>query len=101
MSRWKAATIPRACSTRCLNSAWEPALPSGGNRFGPAMRDSMGQRIDRDVERELLAVLGTNTLAAVARVIGAERAAKAVLAHDCHQVPFVENALQLDVPGLV
>src|ERR1039457_962177 len=50
-------------------------------RGGPC---SMGQRIDRDIERELLAVLGAHALAGVASVVGAEGAAEAVFAHHGH-----------------
>src|ERR1017187_4656077 len=64
-------------------------------------RASMRQRIDGDIERELLAVLGAHTPAGVAGIVGAERAAEAVLAHHRHQVALVKQALELDVTRFV
>ena len=61
----------------------------------------MRQRIDGDVEGELLAVVGTDAFAFVARVIGAEGAAQTILAHDGHEVAFIEKPFELDVARFV
>src|SRR6187401_862285 len=55
------------------------------------------ERVHRDVERDLLRVLGQDAAPAVAGVLHRERAAEAVLAHDRDQVVPVEEALELDV----
>src|SRR4051812_39492101 len=61
----------------------------------------MGHRVDRDVQRELLAVLDGDPLAGVAAVLLAEGAAEAVLAEDGDERPLQEEALEVDVAALV
>ncbi len=61
----------------------------------------MRQRIDRDIERDLLAVFGADALASVAGVVGAEGAAQAVLAHHGDQVAFVKKSFKLNVALLI
>ena len=61
----------------------------------------MGQCVNCDIERELLAVLGTDALSFVAAVVCAERTAQAIFAHNGDEVAVVEQALQLDVSRCV
>src|SRR5947208_2015008 len=61
----------------------------------------MRQRVHRDIQRQLLAVFGTDAFAFVAGVVGTEGAAETVLAHDRHQVALIKKAFELDVAGFV
>jgi len=66
----------RPCAGRgCRSSA--RFKPPGGRTAFP----SMGERIDGDIQGQLLAVFGADAFAFVAGVVGAERAAQAVFAH--------------------
>src|ERR1035437_4859036 len=95
-SRANSSTIarPKPRVTPVIRTIF-PAIARRGSRA------SMRQRIDGDIERELLAVFGAHASTAVAGVVGAERAAEAVLAHHCHEVPLVEQAFELDVTRFV
>src|SRR5215475_9936454 len=64
-------------------------------------RSLMGQRVNRDIESQLLAIVRANALTLVAGVIGAEGTAEAVLAHDGNEIPFVEEAFELDIARFV
>src|SRR5256885_10075150 len=62
---------------------------------------SMRQRIDGDIQSQLLAIFGADAFANVAGIIGAERAAEAVLAHDCYEISLVKQAFKLDIAWLI
>ena len=61
----------------------------------------MGEGVDGDVEGEFLAIFGADAFAFVAGVVGAEGAAKAILAHHRDERPLVEQAFELDVSGFI
>jgi hypothetical protein len=57
----------------------------------------MGERVNRDIQRQLLSVIRTDALAVVASIIGAERATKPVFAHYSHEVALVKQSFELNV----
>jgi hypothetical protein len=59
------------------------------------------QCVDRDIQRQLLAVFRADAFAVITCVVRAERAAKAVFAHDRDEIALVEQAFELDVARLV
>jgi hypothetical protein len=61
----------------------------------------VGQGVDGDVQGQLLTVIRADAFAIVTGVVGAERAAKAVFAHDRDKVALMEQPFQLDIPRLV
>ena len=50
----------------------------------------MGQRVDSDVQGQLLAVVRAYAFSLVAAIAGAESAAKAIFAHDRHKIALVK-----------
>ena len=61
----------------------------------------MRQREYGDIQRELLAVLSTDTFAFIAGVVCAESAAKTILTHYRNEVSLIKQAIQLDVPRFI
>ena len=59
------------------------------------------QRVDCNIERQLLAILRTDAFAFIASVVGAEGAAETIFAHYGHETALIEQTFQLNVPGLV
>jgi hypothetical protein len=61
----------------------------------------VSQSVNGNVQRELLAVIGADAFAFIAGVVGAEGTAEAILTHDRDEISLIEQALELDVSGLV
>ena len=61
----------------------------------------MGQRIYRYVQRELLAVVGTNAFALITAVVCAEGATQPVFTKNTHQATFVKQAFELNITSLI
>ncbi len=61
----------------------------------------MRQRVNSNIERQLLSVIRPDAFAIVALVVHAEGAAQAILAQNPHEVALKEKSFQLDVPALV
>ena len=57
----------------------------------------MCQRIYRNVQRQLLPIVRADAFSFIASVVCAERAAKAVLAHDRHKIALIKKTFELDV----
>ena len=74
-------------------------------QFRPSLRwnsiSSVGQRIDRYVERKLLTVVGAHAFAVIALVGHAERAAKSIFAQHHHEIILMEQTFQMNIPILV
>src|SRR5690349_6726586 len=57
----------------------------------------MRQRVHRNIDRNLLRILGHHPLAQVAGVSHGQGAAQTVLPHHGHQIPLVEEPFEIDV----
>ena len=61
----------------------------------------MRQRIHGNIQRQLLAIVGADSFSFIARVVRAERATKAVLAHNGHEIALIKKTFELDVATFV
>ena len=62
---------------------------------------SMSERVNGDVESQLLSIIRANPFSLVATVIGAERTAETVFTHHCNQVAFIEKTFQMNIARFI
>ena len=61
----------------------------------------MSQRVDRNIQRQLLSVLRADSLAIVASIVGTKGAAQTILAHYRHKVALIKQAFQLNIARFI
>lgn len=61
----------------------------------------MGQSVNGNIQSKLLTIVRADAFALVASVIRAKGTAEAVLAHDRNEIPFIEEAFELDITRFV